>query len=200
MNWMEKTWGTERCRQASSARRLSRGVLTTLAVASLMLSGASARAACGISPGLHAGAPVMPMLAMAGGDGEDSWGAHKDSIVGLWHTVYTADKAVFNETLDEWHSDGTEFENAYLPPAAGNICFGVWKPVGERTVRLHHIGWTFDPASMGTANGTFTLDETNTVSSDGKSYTGTFTFKTFPLKGPSVVVTGTIAATRITVD
>jgi hypothetical protein len=185
------------CRKASLSSRLSHGVLTTLAVASLTLTTANARAACGISPGIHAGAPVMPMLAQAEGD----WGApHKDSIVGLWHVVYTANKELFNETLDQWHSDGTEFESAYLPPAMGNLCVGVWKPVGERTVRLHHVGWTFDPASVGTANGTFTLDETVTVSSDGKTYAGTFTFKTQPLTGPSADITGTIAAKRITVD
>jgi hypothetical protein len=187
MNWMEK--------KTLTASRLSQGVLTTLALAGCMLTSTSARAACGISPGMHAGAPVMPMLAQAEGD----W--HNDSIVGLWHVVYTlSNKQLFNETLDQWHADGTEFENAYLPPAAGNICFGVWKPDGERTVKLHHIGWTYNPATTGTADGTFTLDEVNTVSSNGNAYTGTFTFKTFPLTGTGVVMTGTIAATRITVD
>jgi hypothetical protein len=143
----------------------------------------------------------MPMLGAAGGEEANySNGAH-DSIVGLWHVVYTAGGATFNETLDQWHSDGTEFENAYLAPAQGNICFGVWKPTGSHSVRLHHIGWTFDPTSTGTANGTFTLDEENTVSKDCNSYTGTFTFKTFDLKGnQGVEVTGTIAATRITVS
>jgi hypothetical protein len=89
-----------------------------------------------------------------------------------------------------------------VAPEQGNICFGVWKQIGRRTVRLHHIGWTFDPTNnMATANGTFTLDETNTVSADGKTYTGTFEFKTFDLKGnQGADITGTIAATRITVD
>jgi hypothetical protein len=123
--------------------------------------------------------------------------------VGLWHVVYTADGSTFNETLDQWHSDGTEFENAWLPPDAGNICFGVWKEIGPRTVRLHHIGWLFTPGSTPpTASGTFTLDEKNIVSPDGKTYSGSFTFKTFDITGAptGVVVTGTIAATRITVD
>jgi hypothetical protein len=48
-------------------------------------------------------------------------------------------------TANQWHSDGTEFENAWLPPDTGNICFGVWKEVAPRTVRLHHIGWLFTP-------------------------------------------------------
>jgi hypothetical protein len=144
----------------------------------------------------------MPMLGAAGGEEEGySNGAH-DPIVGLWHVVYTSGGKLFNESLDQWHSDGTEFENAWLAPAVGNICFGVWKPTGSHSVILHHVGWTFDPTSTtATANGTFTQDEENTVSSDGKSYTGTFTFKTFDLNGnPGMEASGTIAATRITVS
>jgi hypothetical protein len=188
--------------RASLLSRLSRASLTTVAAAGLLLTAVNARAACGSFVGPHAVAPVMPLLAQAEASGEDFRGAHADSIVGLWAVVYTAGGATFNETLDQWHSDGTEFENAYLAPEQGNICFGVWKAVGRRAVRLHHIGWTFDPTSnTNTANGTFTVDETNTVSADGKTYTGTFTFKTFDLKGnPGADVTGTIAATRITVD
>jgi len=143
----------------------------------------------------------MPMFATAGGEEEAYSNGSHDPIVGLWHVVYTANGAVFNETLDQWHSDGTEFENAFLAPAQGNICFGVWKSTGSYSVRLHHVGWTFDPTSTGTANGTFTLDETNTVSKDCNSYTGTFTFKTFDLKGnQGMEATGTIASTRITVS
>jgi hypothetical protein len=128
------------------------------------------------------------------------WRDAHDPIVGLWHVVYTAGGKVFNETLDQWHSDGTEFENAFLPPAVGDICFGVWKATGWHTVKLHHIGWTFDGTGTTTADGTFTLDENNKVAEDGKTYTGTFTFKTFPNEGKGVEVTGTILATRITVD
>ena len=109
---------------------------------------------------------------------------------------------MFNETLDQWHSDGTEFENAFLAPAQGNICFGVWKPTGSHSVSLHHVGWTFDPTQHH-CNGKRNLypGRKNTVSYDGKSYTGTFTFKTFDLKGnQGMEATGTIAATRITVS
>jgi hypothetical protein len=203
MNRITKKTRTGLSRQGAFWRRLSRGVLATLAVTSLILAATSARAACGSFSRLGSVSPIkMPMLGAAGGEEANysNDGAH-DSIVGLWHVVYTAGGATFNETLDQWHSDGTEFENAYLAPAQGNICFGVWKPTGSHSVRLHHIGWTFDPTSTGTANGTFTLDEENTVSNDCNSYTGTFTFKTFDLKGnQGVEVTGTIAATRITVS
>jgi hypothetical protein len=199
---IHKEWGKHLRGRASFVSRLFRGGLTTVAAVGLLLTAVNARAACGSFVGPHAAAPVMPLLAQAEASGDDFRGAHEDPIVGLWAVVYTAGGATFNETLDQWHSDGTEFENAYLAPAQGNICFGVWKATGRRTVRLHHVGWTFDPTSnTNTANGTFTLDETNTVSPDGKTYTGTFTFKTFDLKGnPGADVTGTIAATRITVD
>ena len=198
---IHKQWGERLRGGAQLLGRLFRRGITTLAVAGLVLTAVNAKAACGSFLGPHAAAPVMPMLGQEAA-GADSWGAQGAPIVGLWAVVYTAGGATFNETLDQWHSDGTEFENAYLSPEKGNICFGVWKPIGRRTVRLHHIGWTFDPTNnTANANGTFTLDETNTVSADGKTYTGTFEFKTFDMKGnQGADVTGTMAATRITVD
>jgi uncharacterized protein (DUF2147 family) len=202
MNQITKKNGTVVSRQVAFWSRLSRGALTMLAMASLIFTANSARAACGNLSGLGSGSGIkLPILGQAVGNEESAW-TGGDSIVGLWHVVYTAGGSTFLESLDQWHSDGTEFENAYVAPAQGNICFGVWKPTGPNTVRLHHIGWTFDPtSSTEKANGTFTLDENNTVSRDGKSYTGTFTFKTFDLKGTlGMEVTGTIAATRITVD
>jgi hypothetical protein len=161
----------------------------------------SAKASCGGPAGLNS--PIkLPMLSMAQ---ENSLSpAANDSIVGLWHVIYTANGALFNESLDMWHSDGTEFENVHLAPASGNICLGVWKQIAPRTVRLHHIGWLFNPLSpTGNATNTFTIDETNTVAPNGATYTGTFTFKVYDLNGNYVAnseVNGTIAATRITVN
>jgi hypothetical protein len=199
MNRTTKNSGNGLSRQGAFWSRLSRGVLATLAIAGLVFTAASARAACGNLSGLGSRTPIkLPMLAQA--ESDESASAASESIVGLWHVVYTAGGSVFNESLDQWHSDGTEFENAFVPVAQGNICFGVWKTVGTRTVRLHHVGWTYDPTAGGTANGTFTVDETNIISRDGKTYTGSFTFKTYPSTGEGVEVKGTIAATRITVD
>jgi hypothetical protein len=204
MNRMMKKTEMGPSRQVVLGRRLSRGLLTILAAGSLLFAATSARAACGSFSRLGPGSPIkMPMFAAAGGEEEAYSNGGHEPIVGLWHVVYTAGGKLFNESLDQWHSDGTEFENAFLAPAQGNICFGVWKPTGSHSVILHHVGWTFDATSTtATANGTFTLDEENTVSSDGKSYTGTFTFKTFDLTGAQgpEVITGTIAATRITVS
>ncbi|MGA2753901.1 MAG: hypothetical protein ABSE53_09035 [Terracidiphilus sp.] len=126
-------------------------------------------------------------------------------IVGLWHVIYTnsADQSTFNDTFDTWHSDGTEFESAFLAPAGGNVCVGVWKQTGLRSVSLHHVGWLFNPSTpTATATNTFTLDEEINVSADGMSYSGSFTFKVWELNGSPtpVEVTGTIAATRITTN
>jgi hypothetical protein len=177
-----------------------RCALSILAVTCAMLfASASANAACGDLGGLNTKPSIkLPMLFGA----TPSDAQNTDSIVGLWHVIYTADGgAKFNESLDQWHSDGTEFENAYLPVAAGNICFGVWKQVGVRTVRLRHVGFTYN--SPGLASGAFTIDATDTVSADGKTYTGTFDFKVYDLEGNFLEgseVKGTLLATRITVS
>ena len=126
-------------------------------------------------------------------------------IVGLWHVIYTnsADQSTFNDTFDTWHIDGTEFESAFLAPASGNICVGVWKESGARSVTLHHVGWLFNPSTpSATATNSFTIDAEITVAPDCKSYSGHFTFKVWNLDGTvtPVEVTGTIAATRITVN
>lgn len=186
--------------QALFTSRIPHHLLALLAVAALLLGTSNARAACGLT-GATANTPVkLPMMAHAG---DLDFGQPSESgIVGLWHVVYTAGGSTFNETFDQWHADGTEFENAWLAPDTGNICFGVWKQTG-RTVRLHHIGWLFTPGSNpSTASGTFTIDECNTVSPNGKSYTGTFTFRTYNIDGSptGVEVVGTIAASRITVE
>jgi hypothetical protein len=184
--------------------RLSRVAFTVLTAAGFMFVAASANAACGDFGHVGSRTPMkLPMLANGGDLDEGLFPGSNVSIVGLWHVVYTQSSGgIFNETLDQWHSDGTEFENAYLPPDTGNICFGVWKTIAPLTVRLHHIGWLFTPGSTPpTASGTFTLDETNVVSRNGMTYTGSFTFKQFDNNGVQLgEVTGTIAATRITVN
>lgn len=190
-------------RKTPFTSRMPARVLTLVSMTALMFGATSARAACGLMEPGSKGPIRLPMLAPAAGDLDDFGPAARTSIVGLWHVVYTAGGATFNETLDQWHSDGTEFENAWLPPDVGNICFGVWKEMRPGTVHLHHIGWTFTPGSTPpTASGTFTIDEINTVSRDGKSYSGSFIFRTYNIDGSftGTEVSGTIAATRITVE
>ena len=120
------------------------------------------------------------------------------SIVGLWHVQYTSDGQPFYEALDEWHGDGTEFENANVPPAVGNICLGVWKQTENGEARLNHIGWTFD--ANGNSTGYFTLTETNRVGPKGNAYRGRFDYKQYDVNGKLLgEAKGTQVATRITV-
>jgi hypothetical protein len=126
------------------------------------------------------------------------------TIVGLWHVTYTGpDGSLFNDTFDTWHADGTEFETAFLAPASGDVCVGAWAQTDDKKVKLHHVGWLFNPATpTASATNYFTLDEEIKVESDNKTYGGTFTFKIWNLDGtapsPQPVVMGTMAATRIT--
>src|SRR5580692_9346052 len=170
-------------------------VLTLLTAG--LFTGVSSANACA-EPGKATASPAMPWLEH---QDESDW---QPSIVGLWHVVYTQnDGSPFNQTFKMWHSDGIEFENALLPPSGGDICYGVWKQTGHQSVKLHHIGiiWGPDPTTPGNfvIVATFTVDETNTVSEDGKSYSGKFTFSQFdPSGNPGQVIKGSTAAKRVT--
>jgi hypothetical protein len=94
--------------------------------------------------------------------------------------------------------------------------------LGDGRVKLHHIGLMFGtdgnpPAYVGTPpeyiTNIFTVDETNKVAPNGKTYSGYFAFKlylpsacannggTYTCTGtPLAEVTGTTLGTRITVD
>ncbi len=175
--------------------------------AALLLFASGARASC--SEPFKQSSPVLALISHPD-DGESEGRA---TIVGLWHVIYTATSAPppfpqppfqFLESYKTWHGDGTEFENAFLPPGGGNICFGVWKDLSHGSVKLHHIGLMF--ASDGAISNIFTVDETDTVAHNGKTYKGTFDFKLFASTNvfgtgtPLAEVTGTTAGTRITVD
>ncbi len=190
--------------------------LAVLVGLALLFSAASARAGCGIP--YKAGAAPAPAIPFVSPHADDDWHEH-GSIVGLWHVLYTGDTDTnfppggldptppftFLESFKTWHADGTEFENAFLPPGGGNICFGVWKGLGDHRVKLHHIGLMF--AADGSISAMFTVDETDTVSSDGKTYKGSFDFRLWPpsydavgVGTPISEVKGTTSATRISVD
>jgi hypothetical protein len=183
-----------------------------------LLFTASATKAGGCAFPNKAGAPSsIPFVSPHGDDhqeGDESKGPA--AIVGLWHLNYTAESTSgapifpptpfpFLESFKTWHADGTEFENAFLAPAGGNICFGVWKDLGHGSVKLHHIGLMFGPD--GKVSNLFTVDETDTVAHNGKTYTGHFDFKLWPpsfdsvdVGSPIAEVTGSTLGTRITVD
>ena len=136
----------------------------------------------------------------AGGSSSGNDDFHRESIVGLWHTVYTAGGATAFESFETWHADGTEFEAADLQ--VGVMCQGTWvKTAAPRTVRLFHVGWNFDPTGV-TLIGYFTEIQTDTLSADGKAYEGTFAIRNFDLSGNHLQgpdVSGTVHSTRFTV-
>jgi hypothetical protein len=182
-------------------RTITGAILPTIAALVVLLTAASSYADCGPMGGMKFPVVKLPLVATANlaAVGGMPNSESPDSIVGLWHTMYTAENAPFAETFKEWHSDGTEFENVNHNPAIGAVCVGVWKLVGVRTVRLHHLGFLFN--ADGTSAGTFVVEETDTLAAHGRSYVGTFTFSTYDVNGNLTgEVKGTVAATRITVD
>ncbi len=197
-----------------SRRSFALGALIALG---LLFTAAGAKAG-GCAFTYKAGAGAAPAIPFVSPHADGEWNEHA-TIVGLWHVNFTANydenflpggpfpptAFPFVDSFKTWHADGTEFENAFLPPTGGNICYGVWKDLGKGTVKLHHIGLMFN--SDGGLSAIFTDDETDTVSSDGKTYKGMFDFKLWPpsydavgVGKPIAEVKGTVAATRITVD
>ena len=202
----------------SAGRRFA--LLIALVTIGVLFGASSVNAGCAPSKaGFAALVPfASPANALSKDPDDDSHSPA--SIVGLWHVVYAATYTTsgplplpivppgsfqFNQTYKTWHGDGTEFENAFLPTPGGNICYGVWKDLGHGTVKLHHVGIMFTPDGSAVAN-LFTIDETDRVSHDGKTYEGSFDMKIFDptdVLGKGTVlqeIKGTTAATRITVD
>jgi hypothetical protein len=122
-------------------------------------------------------------------------------ITGLWDLQFISDNQVVDEGFDQYHSDGTEILNDTPPPAAGNVCLGVWAKTGGRTLKLRHPSWIYDPTNT-TVIGTATILEQITLDNDGNSFTGTFTVQLRDLSGNSLGpdLTGQLEATRITPD
>jgi hypothetical protein len=208
--------------------------LVALAVLGLLFSASGAKAAGCALPYKSGAALPIPFVSPHGEnnqEGDDSNGPA--SIVGLWHLNYTAKTETgapifppvpfaFLESFKTWHADGTEFENAFMPPAGGNICYGVWKDLGHGKVKLHHIGVMFGtegnpPEYTGAppqfVTNIFTVDETNVVAPNGNTYSGFFDFKLYApascansVSGyvctgtPIAEVTGATFGVRINVD
>src|SRR5262245_30898774 len=154
---------------------------------------------------LFAIALTAPM-AMANNDEADN------SVVGMWHTVFRigdANGPVFDETFQQFHSDGTEglISNG-LPPALGNVCIGVWKQVGPRAYKLRHMTWNWSPSDggfgvPGSFAGRFEMMVRLTVDRQRTSFSGTWAAKNFDVSGnhiPELDAEGVVRATRITVD
>jgi len=121
--------------------------------------------------------------------------ASQAGVVGLWQVTYSSAGTVVDMAFETFHSDGTEMLNDTTPPAAGNVCFGVWIQEGARTYKLTHPSWVFD--NNGNLTGTATFQNTiNMTSAD--TFTGTYTITYYDTHGTKGdVYTGTFTATRI---
>ena len=183
--------------EMTDKRAWIRHLSPTLLGIAMLLAATSAYAACGDPARSKLGAPIkLPSLAQST---NTAAAPSNTSIVGLWHVTYQADGQLFYEALDEWHSDGTEVESANVPPAEGNVCFGVWTQIAPGTVRLNHIGWAFD--ANGNSIGYFTLTETNVVAPAGNSYQGRFDYKFYDVNGAlQQEIIGVQSATRLSVN
>ncbi len=122
-------------------------------------------------------------------------------ITGLWDLQFISGDQVVDEGFDQYHSDGTEILNDTPPPAAGNVCLGVWAKTGGNTLKLKHPSWIYDPTNTFVI-GTATILEQITLDDDGNSFTGTFAVQLRDLSGNSLGpdLTGQLQATRITAD
>ena len=124
------------------------------------------------------------------------------SIVGFWHIKMSIGVNVIDAGTQQWHSDGTEvIDSGGRSPLIGNVCFGVWKQIGERRYKLNHRGIGFDSAGSA-VNGVDSIIFDVKLSRDGNSYSGTFTIFAFDTDGNPMgpAVKGTASGTRITVD
>ena len=119
-------------------RMIRTGRLTVIAAAvvvALLFGASGAKAGCG-EP-FKAKSPVLSWIHEDKGESNGP-----ATIVGLWHLKYTAaDGSAFNETFKLWHADGTEWENAILPPSGQNFCYGVWPSVRYNRRRKTILRW-----------------------------------------------------------
>ena len=182
-------------------------LIVTMALSSVWAS--SAAGACGSSgqgilPSAFA-APPLPLVQESASDNtpdsEPRSGDTSASITGLWRTVYVSSGAVINVGFNIWHSDGTEWAlDSISPPFQGNTCGGAWEQIGPRTYRTVHPAFNYDAAGLN-VTGIFIERVKVTLSADGSTFSGNFTFKNYDFQGnlqPGTVA-GTVTATRIKV-
>ncbi len=171
---------------------MNRSILMSAAALALIAGIVSAEAACGLPRGGQATQIKLPPLKYA-------TMPSGDSIVGTWTTALSVNDQIILNTLIQWHSDGTEADNADLPPTLGNTCEGSWVSTGHRTVHRYHLGWTFDANSN--PSGMFVLTEDNKLAKDGNTYNGTFDQKFYDADGNLVnEINGTVAAKRVAAE
>jgi hypothetical protein len=88
---------------------------------------------------------LIAALALAGlGSGASTTFAD-EPIVGYWQVTFkdATSGEVALHVWEAWHSDRTEMQNVSANPIGGNVCQGVWIPLGQRTYGLNHPAFLF---------------------------------------------------------
>ena len=178
-------------------------VFALVAGAMLTLAAADAGASCFTTPPqVRITPPKLQAQQKAAAQANDGPKDAKD-IVGMWLAEFRLPGGqLWDQGFELFHADGTEIavDNA-VPPSLGNVCVGVWKGVGHRTIKLRHMTWNWN--SDGTVAGTFLLLVTATLSKDGNVYEGTFVSDSYDTAGvviPALHAEATVRGTRIEVD
>jgi hypothetical protein len=152
--------------------------------------------------------PLRASLKTDASVSQNDQGENDVSIVGFWHVVFTSqgttnppipDGAVVDAGFSQWHSDHTEILNSSRPPATANFCLGVWAKTGRNTYSLNHFALSFNPD--GSMQGPANIRETVSLSTDGDSYSGTFSIDQYDTHLNLLAhIVGTISATRVTIN
>ena len=135
------------------------------------------------------------------------------TVVGMWniqfiskgntnHSPSIPDGVQLDFGYTQWHSDGTELMNSGGHAAAtGNFCMGTWVRTGYFTYLLNHFALSYDPTTGNLAAKIHILEQV-TLDPSGNQFTGTVTIDAYDPKSALQVdhVTGTVSATRVTVD
>jgi hypothetical protein len=143
---------------------------------------------------------------------ENSW--QRDDIVGMWRFTMSIagpkGPIVIDDGYTQWHVDGTEIMNSGAhAPSTSNFCLGVWAQTGPRTYKLNHFPLAWDAA--GTAPSGPIHIVANVKLTDHDHFSGPFTLDVYTWDGNEIVnampgvppmphLTGTLSATRVTVD
>jgi hypothetical protein len=98
-----------------------------------------------------------------------------DEILGLWQGVISAPDNSFPpfKAFEQYGGGGIWIASGQpdlTPAALASALWGVFKRVGQRKFRGVGRFWTYDPS--GNPTGFATVDQTTTVSEDGKTYHG----------------------------
>jgi hypothetical protein len=191
---------TARTLQIRSSHFLS---VVLLACAMLAVAAADARANCFTTPPqVRIAPPRLQLQSKAAVQAADAPKDAKD-FVGMWLAEFRLTGGqLWDQGFELFHADGTEvnIDNA-VPPSLGNVCVGVWKGTGHRSIKLRHMAWNWN--SDGTPAGTFLLLVTATLSKDGNVYEGSFVSDSYDTGGaviPALHAEGTVRGTRIEVD